>query len=75
MDKKALERKLREIHKAIGLLVDEVHFDPLYKDPEDWESWGRLHAWAEAMSVDPEYILLIQDCCMVTSRGHLGDIA
>ena len=73
MDKKALKSKLREIHKAICPLVDDEHFEPLRKDIEDWESWGRLHAWAEAMGADPDYVLLIEQCTMATARVHLGD--
>ena len=75
MDKKALEKKLREIQKAICLQVGEEHFEALHKDVEDWEAWGKLHAWADAMGADPDYVLLIQECTMATARLHLGDKA
>ena len=73
MDKKALERKLREIHKATCEQVDEKYFEPLYKDVMCWQSWNALHAVTEAMSCNVDYILLIQECLKSATRNFLGD--
>ncbi len=73
LTKAGLERKRNEIHKALCARVDEKYFEPLYKDITCWQSWNALHAIAEAMSCDVDYILLIQECLKYVTRNFLGD--
>jgi hypothetical protein len=69
-----LERKLREIHKALGTEIDEQYFTPLYEDAMCWKSWNTLHVVAEAMSCNATYVLLIEECLKSATRSFLGDI-
>jgi len=73
MVKAKLERKFREIHKALSIRIDEKYFTPLYEDILCWKSWYALHAIAEAYSCDPAYILLIEECSKSVTRNFLGD--
>lgn len=73
MVKAKLERKLREIHKALCIRIDEKYFTPLYEDATCWKSWNALHAVAEGYSCDPMYVLLIQECLRSATRSFLGD--
>jgi hypothetical protein len=73
MDKRALEKKLREIHKATCNLVDERYFESLYKDATDHIAWSRLHGIAYSYGCDLDYIALMDQCCIAATRIFLGD--
>lgn len=73
LTKAGLERNLNEIHLALCTRVDDRYFKPLNKDITCWQSWNALHAIAEAMSCNVEYILLIQECLKHVTRNYLGD--
>lgn len=73
MDKEAVKRKLREIHKALCDKIDEKYFEPLYKDTTCWKSWNALHAVAEGYGCDPGYVSLIRECLKSVTRNFLGD--
>ena len=73
MDKKALERKLREIHKAACLRVDQAYFDKIEKDITSSIPWFSLLLAMEGADCDKTYCDLVEECVKVCVRLDIGD--
>ena len=73
MDKDALARKYREIHKALCTEIDEQHFEPIQNDPTNHVAWNNLYVMAVSYGCDKDYIALINQCCHAATRLFIGD--